>query len=438
MCAICGIATHIPDTSVPSAAPVDRTRFAALRNADCRNYIAGASLSMGGDSIEHVISYWVMYQQFHSPALAGFAVISHWVPALFSVYFGAWADRSDCRKIIQLAQLLYMSVSATWGLLFLTNSLQVWHCLVLLSVHGLAGAIWAPAEQLMLHDLAGREQLPSAVRLNSTGRSTGFLAGPALGSVMLLVLGPSVGIFANIFMYLPMTIWLARTRYTGHLRDAAGPRPSRVAPLEAIQVLREATSQPVLISMVLLGGLSSFLIGSGIQPQMPEFAIDLGMNQAGLGYGLLLAANSAGAVLGGILLESTHWLKPTLRVAMISTLVWSGCLLGFAFSQQYGVALALLIGAGMANLASQATAQTLVQLMAPAEKRGRIVGVYTMASNGLRAGSGLTIGLAGGLIGIHWSLALSALMLAVVVVVLLWATQRLVAASRVTVAQRFA
>ena len=70
--------------------------------------------------------------------------------------------------------------------------------------------------------------------------------------------------------------------------------------------------------------------------------------------------------------------------------------------------MALLLGAGMANLASQSTAQTLVQLLAPAEKRGRIVGVYNMASSGLRAGSGLSIGLVGGLIGIHWSLGLSA------------------------------
>jgi hypothetical protein len=61
-----------------------------------------------------------------------------------------------------------------------------------------------------------------------------------------------------------------------------------------------------------------------------------------------------------------------------------------------------------------------------------------MASNGLRAGSGLSIGLVGGLIGIHWSLALSALTLSVVVVALLFATERLLAASRVTVAQRFA
>jgi MFS family permease len=429
MCALCGIPTHVAEASPTPPKSAGKARFAAFKNPDCRTYIVGASMSMGGDSIEHVISYWVLFQQFHSPALAGFAVISHWVPSLFGVYFGALADRYDCRKIIQAAQLLFMSVSAIWGILFITNSLQMWHALILLSMHGLAGALWMPAEQLMLHDLAGRETLPSAVRLNSTGRSTGFLAGPAIGSVLLLALGPAYGIFANVLMYLPMTIWLARTKYTGHIRDGGqAPKSARVSPLEAVRVLREVASQPVLISMVALGGLSSFLIGSGIQPQMPEFAIDLGLNQAGLGYGMLLAANSAGAVLGGVILESTHALKPTARTAMLSTLVWAGCMLGFALSRSYPLSLALLVGAGMANLSSQSIAQTLVQLLAPAEKRGRIVGVYAMASNGLRAGSGLSIGLVGGLIGIHWSLGLSALTLVVLVIGLILYTSRAAAA----------
>jgi MFS family permease len=378
---------------------------------------------MGGDSVEHVISYWVLFQQFHSPALAGFAVISHWVPSLFSVYTGALADRYDCRKIIQCAQLLYMSVSAIWGILFLTNSLQMWHAMVLLSMHGMAGAIWAPAEQLMLHDIAGRESLASAVRLNSTFRSMGFLAGPAIGSALLLALGPAFGIFANVLMYLPMTIWLARTPFTGHLRDV-GSRPARVSLRDAAQVIREVAGQPVLISMVILGGASSFLIGSGIQPQMPEFAIDLGIAQAGVGYGTLVAANAAGAVLGGILLESTRLLKPSPRVAMLSTLIWATCMLGFALSPKYVLSLALLLGAGMANLASQSTAQTLVQLLAPAEKRGRVIGVYNMASSGLRAGSGFSIGLVGGWIGIHWSLGLSALSLVAIVIALITYTAR--------------
>jgi MFS family permease len=162
---------------------------------------------------------------------------------------------------------------------------------------------------------------------------------------------------------------------------------------------------------------------------MPEFAIDLGMGQAGPGYGMLLAANAAGAVFGGLVLEATHLLKPSVRSAMFSAIVWSGCLLGFALSQNYALSLALLFGAGMANLSAQSIAQTIVQLLAPAETRGRIVGVYNMAANGLRAGSGLSIGLLGGLIGIHWSLGLSAVTLAVVVVGLLAYTARAAAGS---------
>jgi MFS family permease len=255
---------------------------------------------------------------------------------------------------------------------------------------------------------------------------------------MLLVLGPWLGIFANVLLYLPMTLWLMRTPYTGHVRDGGAPKTARLSPADAIKILREVAVQPVLISLVVLGGVSSFLIGSGIQPQMPEFAVDLGLDQGGLGYGMLLAANSAGAVLGGVILESTHWIKPSVRVAMISTLVWSGCFLGFAVAHQYPVALLLLIGAGVANLSAQATSQTLVQLLAPAEKRGRIVGVYAMASNGLKAGSGLTIGLLGGVIGIHWSLGLSALVLAIVVTWLMWSTGRAAASARPAVARRYA
>jgi hypothetical protein len=53
-------------------------------------------------------------------------------------------------------------------------------------------------------------------------------------------------------------------------------------------------------------------------------------------------------------------------------------------------------------------AQTLVQLNAPADIRGRAVGLYNMAGLGMRAFSGITVGLSGAAIGIHWSLGLSA------------------------------
>ena len=116
-----------------------KVAFAALHHKDFRIYFVATMLAMMADNIEHVISYWLLYQKFHSPVLAGFAVLVHWTPFLFfSVYFGAMADRYDCRKVIQVAQIMYMGVSAAWAFLFFTDTIEIWHACVLLtdSRHG--------------------------------------------------------------------------------------------------------------------------------------------------------------------------------------------------------------------------------------------------------------------------------------------------------------
>ncbi len=123
MCAACGVAGHVPEASLdtePAALPPSARprRFAALRNPNCRPYLIGSGLAMMADNVEHVITYWVLWQTFHSEALVGFQVISHWVPfLLFSVYFGSLADRFDCRRVIQAGQALFMFVSIAWGVL---------------------------------------------------------------------------------------------------------------------------------------------------------------------------------------------------------------------------------------------------------------------------------------------------------------------------------
>src|SRR5438093_1120410 len=177
-------------------------------------------MSQMGDNIEHVISYWLLFQKFHSPVLGGFAVISHWTPFLFfSVYFGALADRHDCRRVIQTAQCMYAAVSLTWGILFITDTIQVWHACVLLVIHGMAGVLGAPGSQLIIHDIVGREYLQSAVRLNSTGRNLAVLFGPAVGGATMLLFGPPIGLFVNALMFVPMTVFMFILPYTGHGRD---------------------------------------------------------------------------------------------------------------------------------------------------------------------------------------------------------------------------
>ena len=102
-------------------------------------------MAMMADSIEHVISYWVLFEKFQSPALGGFAIISHWLPfLLFSVWSGALADRFDPRRMIQIGMVLFMGVSVAWGLLFTFYVLEIWHAVVLLILHGLGGVLWGP------------------------------------------------------------------------------------------------------------------------------------------------------------------------------------------------------------------------------------------------------------------------------------------------------
>src|SRR5206468_11950419 len=83
-------------------------------------------------------------------------------------------------------------------------------------------------------------------------------------------------------------------------------------------------------------------------------------------------------------------------------------------STNYYLSLALLFCGGTLNLAFYSSAQTIVQLLAPAELRGRLIGLFSMSALGLRAFSGVTVGIVGGVIGIHRSLGFSAIALLVV------------------------
>src|ERR1700742_1416828 len=103
--------------TAPVAAPPPAKRsFAAMRHRGFQAQFTTFVLAMMADNVEHVISYWVVFQKFHSPALGGFAVVSHWLPfLLFSVVSGALAERFDPRRIIQAGMCLFIIASLSWG-----------------------------------------------------------------------------------------------------------------------------------------------------------------------------------------------------------------------------------------------------------------------------------------------------------------------------------
>ena len=140
---------------------------------------------------------------------------------------------------------------------------------------------------------------------------------------------------------------------------------------------------------------------------MPAYANYFGADDTGTRYTVLLAADAVGAVIGVLLLEGANVSRPSVRAALASAGLWGMSMGLFPLTRSYPVAVVLLVLAGVFNIAFQSMAQTLVQLLAPPPIRGRVVGLFNMAMLGLRAGSGVTVGLVGTLIGVRYSLAAS-------------------------------
>lgn len=377
---------------------------------------------MAGDNAEHAITYFVMWQLFESPLLAGFAVISHWMPHLFfSVFLGSLADRFDCWRIIQLSLGLFAIASIVWAALIATESLQPWHCVVLLLVHGFASAIWHPASGVLIYDIVGEKDLPSGVRLMATGLSLGQLVGPAAGAALLFTVGPALGMLANVLFYVPFTVYLLIMPLDGHSRRREVP--SRMGLRDVLSVLRELPRYPSILLVVVLQGAVAFLIGTALMPLLPEFGAILGQDDSGLGYGLLIMAMSAGAVAGGLVLETIGSVRASARLAIVFALMFAVSIMVFALSKSYALSIGALVVAGISSIASTSISQTVMQLNAPPERRGRFVGAYGMTSMGLRVGSGVLFGALGALLGAPLAVAACAALLALVGVGLLVRTR---------------
>ena len=180
---------------------------------------------------------------------------------------------------------------------------------------------------------------------------------------------------------------------------------------DIVQTIRDVRGLPVLTSLILLAGAASFFIGNSYQAQMPGFATDLGNADPGIAYTALLGADAAGALVGGLLLESGRKLFETrTSSAIVLAMLWGAALGAFGLCRSYPLALGLLFAAGFCELSFSSMNQTIVQMQAPNEIRGRVLGLFNMASAGLRTFSGITVGLLGSVMTIHTSLALASVL----------------------------
>jgi hypothetical protein len=273
-------------------------------------------------------------------------------------------------------------------------------------------------------------ELPSAIRLSASSRYLAILLGPAVGGGLMLLLGPAWGLMANVLVYIPFSLFVRHVHMPA--RHAGPPRDISSGLLTLLRDFARMDPDPRIVTMIVLAGASSFFVGNAFQAQMPEYAQLLGAEDGGARYSVLLAANAAGAILGVLLLEGSNRLRPSAGAAIVCAGLWGLSMALFATAENYVAAVALLVVAGIFSIAFTSIAQTLVQVLAPALVRGTAVGLFNTAMLGLRAGSGVTVGILGTFIGVRRSLELSSLIVVAVAVVLFFRDRRQLLGAAVT------
>ena len=129
---------------------------------------------------------------------------------LLVIFGGLISDRSDRRRVIMFTQALSLVQALVLAVLTLTGVVQPWHIIALAAVLGAINAFDIPARQAFVVELVGAEQLPNAIALNSTGFNVARVVGPAIGGLLVAVVGEGVCFLINAVSYLAVLwgLWL--------------------------------------------------------------------------------------------------------------------------------------------------------------------------------------------------------------------------------------
>ncbi len=361
----------------------------ALGQRNFRFYFIGQSASFVGTWMQQIALAWLIYRLTGSPFMLGLATFAGNIPILFLAPFGGvWSDRLNRRRAMMLTQALSLMQAAVLAGLTFAGQIEVWHLLAAAAFLGVVNAFDTPLRQAFLLEMVGsRENLPNAIALNSLMMNGSRLIGPALAGVVLAAAGEAWCFLLNAASYLAMLAALAA------MRLAATPVPQ--SGQHWLSGLREAlhfawnfAPSRYLIGLV---ALVSF-VATPYASLMPVFARDLLGGDAST-LGLLVGASGAGAMAGVLYLAGRRGAAGLERLIAAAGFSAGIGLVLFSQSATLWLSLALLPLVGFGIIAIAASANTILQLVAPDAMRGRLVSLHIAAFLGVMPVGSLVFGL---------------------------------------------
>jgi MFS family permease len=345
----------------------------ALKYPHFRLFMTGQLVSLIGTAVQGVAQSWLVYRLTGSPKMLGIVAFASLIPALMLGPFGGVvADRFDRRRVVIGAVLASATSALLLAMLTLTNMIQVWHVLLLGVVNGSANAFEIPARQSMVSELVDRSDLPNAIALNSSAFNLSRIVGPAIGGMLLGLIGEGWCFLGNAITYIPVLCSLLLIPFVMRARPIH-TTPALTAIAEGFNYFRKSPALLATGTAVMIMGLA----GNPYLTLMPVFA-DKVLHGGPHTLGYLMGAVGIGALIGALQLAARAHPTGLSRWIEFGMLGIGGGLLVFAWSPWLLLSMPVLVVTGLSGVLGTTSANTLIQSLAPEHLRGRVVSIYIM------------------------------------------------------------
>jgi MFS family permease len=361
--------------------------FAALSYRPFRRWFLSQITSASGGMTQAVATSWLVLRMTGSAVDLGVLSAATMLPSLLlGAWCGALVDRLDRRRVLIGTQSVLTVLGLALYALIAAHAVAYWSILLLSAASGLVNALDGPARQVYVLDLVGRRRLASAVSLYEVILNTSRVLGPALGGLVLVLFGAAACVLVNAVSFLgPLAVLLLQRPPAA----AAHERP--VAPTgrrgTARAGLRYAWSVPAIRCCLLIAAACGILFNPSLLfPLLADRVFHLG----GGGYAALLSVFGVGALPGALLAARGN--EPTGRQVALLAGATGLCTAATACAPDPALLYLGIASVGFTSIWMVARANTFVQLQAPPEMRGRVMGAWTMALPGASPITALAIG----------------------------------------------
>ncbi len=388
---------------------------ATFRAFSHRNYslwFVGQGVSLIGTWMQTMAQQVLVYRLTGSAASLGIISFIGLIPLIpLSLWGGSIVDRFPKRTIILVTQAVMLVQAFLLAALTWSGKVQIWHVYVLAFILGAATAVDLPARQAFTVDMVeGKDDLTSAIGLNSAMFNGARAIGPALAGLLVATTGEGNAFFINGLSFVAVVISLLLMRSLPppkSLPEQGTPSTQHIA--EGVKFILQRKSITVLISLI---GVSAFL-SMPYNTLLPVFASVVLKQSAqpvvtalcgsslvlsgcrapeALPLGLLYSMIGVGAVIGALVVASLPANAKRGILLTIGNLAFPAFLVLFALSSHFSLSLVLTLFIGFSFVWQNALANTLLQFVTPDELRGRVMSIYSMTFQAMFRLGGLQAG----------------------------------------------